>query len=775
MIRNYFLIAWRSLLKNKLFSVINIFGLALSMSIGVLVLIIMSDAFSYDGFHPDGKNIYRIISNITDKQGRSWRMASSPLPLGGTISKEVPTTLIYPAIHSTMKDTSREFDCKGAFIQPSFFDIFGFRLQSGNPASLNNPQQLVLSQEFSRKFFGDVDPLGRIVTIDKFGEFEIAGVMADPPAKSHIQYDVFISMSTVAPAKLQDWNTLEAGYTYVKVSNDSEKDALIHDIERQAKDINAMSVDSKIEFELQSLSSITPSGPDIYNDIGRSPSLGSLLASMTIALVILVAACFNYTNLSVARALTRGKEIGVRKLSGATRFQIIAQYVTEALLISVMALLVANFILAPILEYEPFNDGYEMIPDLQFSWRLVWFIAAYTVLTATLAGGLPAWLLSSLKPVRILRGIATEKLIGHLSLRKTLLVFQFSLSMIVLVFLSTFYSQFDFLANADLGFNRKNVLLVPKGLNGDVTAASLNEIAGVELTGFTSGKFGNNMNITASRAIGEADPAPLDYYACDEGWMQIMGLKVVAGSLVGRNESNVVVNEKAASVLGFKNSSEAVGSRIYLQDSVAATIRGVVSDFYSNGYGNPVRPIVFRNDSRLFKLIAIKTGGMNSSLVHDVEKEWRKQNPEHSFDHTWLDEEMHEHDSQTATVSLLGFLGLITISIASLGLLGLVVYTVEVRRKEISIRKIVGATVQQLAALLSKGFLSLLCIAGVIALPLGYLMSELFLMNFVNHISISWWQLADCFALLLAIGLIAILPQTVDAANENPARNLRSE
>jgi putative ABC transport system permease protein len=776
MIRNYFIIALRSLLKNKLFSFINIIGLALSMSVGVLVLIRMSDAFDYDTFHTDRENIYRIISRVTNKQGDSWKLASSPLPLGSSVANDqLQSTFIYPGIHSVVKDDSREFSCNGVFIEPSFFDVFGFSLSSGHAASLNAPQRLLVSEQFSKRFFGGTNPIGKIVTVENYGEFEISGVVKTPPSKSHIQYDIFVSMASANADKLQDWDSFELGYTYVRFNNETAKDILAHDLEQKAKEINSKSTEGKFEFELQSLSSISPSPSDLVNDIGRSPSLGSLIAEMSIVLVILVAACFNYTNLSIARALTRGKEIGIRKLSGATRLQIISQYVIEALVISLLALVIANIILAPILEYQPFNDGYEMIPELHVTWRFVGFVAAFTLITGLMAGVLPAWLLSSFRPVRVLRGIATEKLMGRMSLRKTLLVFQFSLSLVVLVFLSTFYQQFNFLASADPGFNRKNVILIPKGTHAEVTASLLSKISAVKTVGFTSGRFGNSINIPVSRERNTETQASFDYYACDEGWVKMMRLEAVAGSFSLDNKQGVVLNEKAVTTLGFQNADEAIGSMIYIHDSTRVTINGVVKNFYANGYGNAVKPIIFRADSSLFKMISVEGNYSSNSLVADIEKEWLKQNPAHAFDYTLLDDQMSSDNDQTATVSLLGFLGLITISSASLGLLGLVVYTIEVKRKEISVRKIIGASVQQLVALLSKGFLSLLGIAGAVALPIGFVMGELFLMNFANHISMSWLQLFGCFGLLLFIGLATILSQTIGAANEDPARNLRSE
>lgn len=774
MIRNYLVIAWRGLLKNKLFSIINLLGLALSMSVGMLVLIRMSDAFSYDTFHPGSQDVYRIITKIHGQNGNNLISASSPLPLQQAIARNVSSTLIYPSINSVAKDGSREFDCHGAFIQPSFFEIFGFRLRSGNAASLNDPRSLMMSERFAKRFFGDHDPAGQVVAIGNLGSFEVAGVIETPPTKSHIEYDVFIAMGAAGVAELQDWNTFQSGYTYVKLPNETDKAVLIHELEQLEETLNINPAE-RLEFELQPLASISPSPSDMYNEIGRSPSRGSLMAEMSIVLVILVAACFNYTNLSIARALTRGKEIGIRKLSGATRIQIVIQYVTEAFLISIFSLILANLILAPILQYQPFNDGYEMIPELQMTWTFAGLVAAFTVLTALMAGGLPAWLLSSFRPARVLRNVATEKLMGHLSLRKVLLVFQFSLSLVVLVFLSTFYYQFDFLSTADPGYKSSGILLIPKGRHAEVTSASVGKLAGVEGTGVTSGRFGNSITITASREIRTGDPSVVDLYACDEGWVKMMRLRTVAGEVNLKTPATIVLNEKAVRSIGFQSPEQATGSMIYLNDSVRVTVTAVVQDFYTNGYGNAIQPVVFRADSSMYKLIGIESTRADATLISYVETEWLKQNTEHSFDYTLLDEEMSRDGRQTATVSLLGFLGLITISIASLGLLGLVVYTVEVKRKEISIRKIVGASVRQIALLLSNGFLFLLCVAGAIALPIGYVLSELFLSNFVNQISIGVLQLAGCFGLLLSIGLVTILSQTIGAASENPAQNLRSE
>lgn len=793
MLSNFILIAWRTLTKNKLFSSINVFGLSLAMSVGILVLINLSAALDYDTFHPDEDKVYRILSRFTNPNADSWTFASTPLPLKQTLEEReaglITSTKIYPAVRAIVKDQKREFDFSGVFIERSFFDVFGFRLQKGSASALDKPYIVLMSQKFSEKFFGESNPVGRVVTIENYGEFEIGGIIETPPAKSHIEYDLFISMATVPlleragtiALKSDSWDSFQLAYTYVKLDREDDLPSLKAILEQLATELNAQPKNTDpaqtgtFSFELQPLGAITPSPSDMYNDIGHGPTRGGLMAEFCIILVILIAACFNYTNLSIARALTRGKEIGIRKLSGATRLQIVGQYVMEAMVVAILSLVVTNIILAPIIEFKPFNDDFEMIPELKFSWMFVGLVAAFTLFTGFIAGILPALLLSSFQPARILRGIATEKLMGRLSLRKTLLVFQFSLSLVALVFLTTFYRQFDFLATADPGFNRENIFLIPQGSHPEVTATSFSNIPGVTKVGFTSRRFGPGTGAVVSREINSDRSISTELYGCDRSWIEMTQLKIIAGSADLQQPREIILNRKAMTALGFKSADDAVGSVAYLQDSIKVVILGVVEDFYSRGFGNPVQPAVFRGDSSMFKMIAVEADHSNMQLVREFEREWKKQNPVHAFDYVSLDEQITNETRQTATVSLLGFLGFITLSIASLGLLGMVVYTVEVKRKEISIRKIVGASVQQLVQLLSKGFFVLLLIAGMIALPLGYSMSELFLINFVNHVSTGLLPLIGCFMLLLVIGLITILSQTLTAANENPARNLRSE
>ncbi|MCD9017982.1 ABC transporter permease [Parachryseolinea silvisoli] len=786
MLKNYVVMAWRSLLKNKLFSSINIFGLALSMSVCMIVLIRIDDALRYDNFHRDPGTLYRIISDVEDQQGNSWKLASSPLPLKQTLQDDSlrrPVTHFYPASTTAMDASHHEFDVNVAFTDPSFFELFAFTLKYGKTSALAEPRSLFLSPSQAERFFGTADPTGKTLTLTGWGEFSVAGVIDAAPSKSHIQYDMLVSMTTVPglehmgalPKKLDSWDSFEYGYTYVRLDTDLAKRGLSNKLSGIAAALNKDLSGGRLSFDLQALSSITPQASDLQREISRGPSRGSLLAEGGIVLIILLAACFNYTNLSVARALTRGKEVGIRKLSGAQRWQIVAQYVTEAILLAFIALFLANVILAPILQYKPFNDGYEMVPDVTISLRLLLMFVGFAVFVGMLAGALPAWILSAFQPARVLRGVGNHKLMGGISLRKALTVFQFSLSLVILVFLATFYRQFDYMANADVGFTTAGVALVPAGSHPEAAETAFRTLPGVRGTALTSGSVGATNQVKVSRSNRDEQGLSMEYHSSTAEWMKMMELEIVAGSALPDHAQTVVVNQKAVAAFEFNGPDAAIGSVIYLQDSIPVTIAGVVKDFYIHGYGNPIPPLVLQNNRDKLQFIALKTEQASPALTAKLKEEWKKLNPSASFEPIWLDEEMRKGNDQSAEISLLGFLGFMTVTIASLGLLGLVVYTVETRRKEVSVHKILGASVGNVVSLLSTSFFRLLIVSGAIALPVGYLLSTIFLANFANRVSVGAADLTLCFAFLLTIGLVTILSQTWRAALEDPARNLRSE
>lgn len=796
MFRSYLKIAVRTLRKNRLTSFINLFGLGLSMSVGLMIMVRLQDALNYDRFHPAPERTYRIISRYQKQNGEMWKLATTPLPLKDELNKNgnivEACASIYPALNGKANSNGKELYINGAFTEPSFFNVFGFSLASGNQAtSLQQPNTIVISKTVAEKFFGVQNPLGKIITLEKGGSFLVTGVLHTPQGKSHLDYDAYASYASIdglektnaLPGKTADWFSFNSAYTYVLLNKDVRTIALENQLNAIARGLNNINKNGTTSFTTQRLDKITPGREELAYDRSNS-SWGKFYAEMGVALLILLAACFNYTNLTIARALTRAKEVGVRKIVGAKRYQLFLQYVVESVVLSLLALSFAWLILGFIIRFAPFNDGYEFIPSsFRYNSTMVLWSIGYALLTGIFAGVSPAWILSAFKPLRVLKNLSTAKILGKVSLQKSLIVFQYTLSLTMIIFLFAFYKQFSFLAKADPGFKRDNVLMLPvAGVDENIAAQKISGIPGVTDVSATSADFTKRFNGFSEPVwiSNKKEAMNLRYYYSDKNFIPAMKLSFVAGtnfpSESGAAERYILLNESAVQALGFKNPSAAIGHQLWINDSNRVEITGVLRDFQYEGAGRTVQPLAFRSKQHAYSYMYINTNGRDrNSLVSDLKKTWSEWQSIQPLRFYWLDEELDKSNSQTATISLLGFLAFIALAIASLGLLGLVVYTVEVKRKEISIRKIVGADKKQLIQILSKGFIVLLLVAGCIAMPIGYIMGKLFLQNFVLRVSFGLVHLLGCFMLMFSIGLFTVISQTYKAAMMNPVKSLRTE
>lgn len=796
MFKSYLKIAIRTLRKNRLTSFINLFGLGLSMSVGLMIMVRLQDALSYDKFHPSPERTYRIISRYNKQNGERWKLATTPLPLKDELNKREniveSCVSIYPVLNGKAIGNSKEIDINGAFTESSFFNVFGFSLSRGSAATaLNQPNTIVVSKTLAENFFGAQNPIGKIITFEKQGSFVVSGVLNDPLGKSHLDYDAYASYATVAQLektnalanKSSDWFAFNSAYTYVLLNKNVRTVALENQLSSIAADLNKVNKQGTTSFTTQRLDKITPGREELSYDKSNS-SWGKFYAEMSVALLILLAACFNYTNLTIARALTRAKEVGVRKIVGAKRYQVFMQYVVESVVLSLCALGFAWLILGFIIRFAPFNDGYEFIPSsFRYNRTMVVWSLGYALLTGLFAGISPAWILSAFKPLRVLKNLSTAKILGKVSLQKSLIVFQYTLSLTLIIFLFAFYKQFSFLAKRDPGFKRENVLVLPvDGVDESIAAEKISKITGVNSVAATIANFTRRFNgLSAPVWISNSkEVVNLQYYYADKNFIPSMKLSFVAGNNFpseSRNmEQYIVLNQTAVQAFGFKNAEAAIGQKLWINDSSRAEVTGVIKDFQYKGAAQPVEPLAFRNKPGSYSYLYINTDGSNKKSVEaGLQNAWNELQPSHPLDFFWLDEELDKSNSQTATISLLGFLAFIALAIASLGLLGLVVYTVEVKRKEISIRKIVGADKKQLVQILSKGFIILLLIAGLIAMPIGYLLGKMFLQNFANRTSFGLLQLSACFMLMFVIGLFTVISQTYKAAMMNPVKSLRTE
>ncbi|RPE08234.1 FtsX-like permease family protein [Chitinophaga lutea] len=794
MLRNYLLIAYRNITKHKLFTFINIFGLALSMTVCMMVIENTAKELSFDRFHPYPDRTYRITTEVRNPRGEGFRLASSPLPLEQAVKAEnnivADVVRLYPAFKGKATGgADKEFNIQGAFTSPSFFSVFGFTLQRGNAATaLEQPNTVVLSDATARLFFGNDNPIGKIITMGQMGSYEVTGVLNPEIHRSHISFGAYASAATVPQLekakvleeKNASWNSYGDGYTYVVLQPNVSRAAFEASLSRLAKTLYNDPRQGTIEFPVQRLRRITPSWDDIYNNIGRVTTWGKVMGAIGIGLIILISACFNYTNLSIARSLTRAKEVGIRKVAGATRMQVFGQYIMEAIIISLVALGVALAMLTVIERLQLFGGSTDSFPPATTVWQMALILLGFSLFTGLLAGTLPAWLLSAFTPSQVLKSMPSYRLFGRMNLRKGLIIFQLSLSLLITIGLFTMYRQFAFMATADPGFRPDNILTVElQGSKAELLAQELKNLSGVQAVSAASGNFGYFGGGQMPLAMNLTDePQKINYYSADEAFVPMMGLQLVAGEnlLPQQQTPQLLLNEAAVLALGYKSAGEAVGRMVWLNDSVQAPVRGVLKDFHYENLGKMIAPLAFRSEPADYTLLNLKvSAGNREQLMQQVTAAWHKLSPAQPLKSSWLKESLYENNMHWNDLGFLAYLAGMTIVIATLGLLALVIYTTWLRKKEIGVRKVMGADVKSLVILLSKGFLKLVVISGCIALPLGYIAAQLFLQNFALRVPFGLGGILLCFTLLLAVAMLTIVSQTLRAANANPVETLKNE
>jgi putative ABC transport system permease protein len=796
MFKNYFKIAYRNIARHKMFSFINIFGLALSMSVCLLVLVRIKDQVGYDKFHPHSDRTYRLVSRVTNEQGEAFNMAATPLPLASSLTKDYnvveKSVRIYPFGTKSVSSQKKELKMNSAFTDPAFFDLFGFTLQAGDKQKvLSEPNSIVLSKTTAGRFFGKTNAVGQVLSFGDFGDFKVTGVLDKPAGKSHIDYEAYISMSSVPvlersgklTAALDQWGVGRSAYTYVLLKDGVKEKQLASATAQLAtlltKNSNLKGKET-FTFDPQPFNDIILGEEFSYN-MGNTGSRSKVLAEIGIAFILLLSACFNYTNLSLARSLRRGKEVGVRKVAGANRYQVFYQFIVESVFVSLLSLALAFVFYRLITDYAPFAG--ELIPaDLKIDTSMILWFLLFSVFTGLLAGSLPAWALSAFKPVEVLKNLSNINLFGSNGLRKGLIVVQFALSLIIIVFTATFYKQFQYMADGDPGFNTRNIVNVSLNeTNYKTISQEIASLNGVESISATSTNLGRSASgeISAKTAPGK-EPLYMEYYDVDPNFISNMRLSLIAGKTFTETtqtkESQVIITDLTRKILQYKQPDDAIGQTLWITDSVQVQIAGVIKDFYYRGLETQFGPMMLRNRPKEFKYLHVKTSVANDkAMLAAIEKVWKKTNPNKAFEATWLYDEIYERKGAWGTVSMLGFLAIITITLACLGLLGMVVYNTETKKKEIGIRKVMGASVSAIVSLLSKNFVRLVVVAGLIALPVSYALSYFFLMIFANRIDIGFGILALSFGGMLLLSLVTISSQVFRFAVANPVESLRTE
>ncbi|MFD1141910.1 ABC transporter permease [Larkinella insperata] len=789
MFHNYLVIAFRNLWKHKLFSFINVVGLASGIMVCLLALMQVKSTFEYDLFHPHPERTYRIITDVTGQNGNKQSFAMTPLPLGDLLPREYgfieKSARIYFGLRGEVSGNGKTLYASGAFVDPTFFEMFGYKLSAGRPAL--EPNTVVLTSATAQKFFGAANPVGKTVLIRDQGHFTVTGVLA-PAEKSHLNFEMLASMATrQTDAQLTNWNDTYSACTYILAKKGMTRQTLDQALPVVSARINRLlGTKSPIQygFRAQAMSEITPDLEDLISITGAgATTIGSLLSFGVVALVILLLAGFNYVNLTLARSLSRAREVGVRKATGALRSQLIGQFLIESTVLALLALGLAYLLLMAV---EPLPIVQRLTQNTRYDAALWLYFCLFALATGAVAGLVPARVLSAYQPMQVLRGQIGPRLFRGVGWRKALIVAQFSVTLTAAVFMLVMYRQFSYMGTGDYGFNRENILNIPlTGSAADVgkyrlLANGLSKQVGVERVGAVSESMGHYADDRRMRRERRGDAVPIQNFAVDHNFVPSMGLTVVAGQNLPESVSDsaghfILINETAVKALQFGSPQQAVGQTLWL-DSTDVQVAGVLKDFNFMSFKWTIMPLMVRYEPKRFRVLQVSVaGGAAETVVSRIEKLWKQINPREPLSYGWYQEELYEQhmhwDDQLFFYVLIGM----ALSIACLGLLGMVTYTTETRTKEVGIRKVMGATVMQIVVLLSKSFVSLLLIAGLIALPAGYSLGRLFLQEFAYHVSVGAETLAVCFGAMLLIGGLTIGFRTYRAALANPTDSLRNE
>ncbi len=804
MLKNYLKIAWRNLAKHKMFSALNIFGLATSMSVCLLLIMILTDQYSYDNFHENGDRIYRVITNKKEKNIsiKVPDLATTSLNLAEPL-KEVPsliekvTRVVQVGLHFEINGEVGYPDNVGFVVDDSFLDMFSFGwLKGDKKTALSNPQSIVLTEKSAKKFFPEGEVIGKTLQYGDLGLFTITGLMPNPPLRSHIYFDYLISYATIntltkesrEQLSIYDEKQVWRGMVYTLLEKGSSNKTLDNILSAHAKTYSDRDPNNHYLFQSQALANVMPSN-DLGNEIGTATPKFVLYFLMSLGFLLMLAACFNYMNLSIARSLKRSKEIGIRKVVGARKKDIIIQFLGEAVMIAFLSLLVALVLLELLIP-----AFYNLDPFVAQTFHLVRTPQLYlgffcfSVVIGLLAGVFPAFNISSFQAIQSIKQLSNLNLFSKIGIRKALVTVQFSLSLVFILIVLIVLQQQAHVKQADLGLRTDNLMSVWMNdkINFDVFSQQVAQINGVE--GISSSSIdmltGGNTE-TIARYKDNKDSFFLEYNAVAQNYVDFMEIELVAGENFPEGENSeseqfIILNETAIKRMGYKAPKEALDQTLALGNDgdINLKIIGVAKDFHhDNVWFAPIKPYALRQGGKFQKKLEIRLSDVNTpatiATIHEV---WNKLSLKKSMSAYFIETRMYHLDKFFRMGSrIIGFIGFLTILISCMGLLGMVVYTVEGKLKEVGIRKVLGASESSLNWQLSKGFLILLAIAILIAVPLTVFLGNLWLQNFVLRTSISIWMILFGVGLMLLLALGTIISQTLIAVRVNPVETLKAE
>ncbi len=799
MIRNYFKIALRRLQKSKLFTLINIIGLTAGLVSCLLISLFVINELSYDRFNEKADRIVRMTMQYGD--GGSQKVALTGTKAGPQLSRTFPQVQDYVRLMNSeaiVKNGQEMFHEKNfLFADASVFNIFSFKLIRGNPkTALNASNQIIITAKTAEKYFQHIDPIGKILSVTTWGDktYTVTGVVADAPENSQIKYDFIASFTSLQAAKTEEWWT--ANYTtYLLLKNKDELKSFQQQLNSYMLGISKSELklenNSPLLYNLEPLLSV-----HLYSQLdGLEPS-GSITTVYIlgiIALLILVIACINYTNLATVQSSARSAEIGIRKVLGAEKSQLFRQFIGESFLLTLLSLVIAIILSAILLPYFNQLTGKTlsfslMLKPIPFFTVIILFIAI-----AFSSGAYPAFILSNTGIIHILKsGLRLSSSGG--TFRKSLIIFQFAVSIFLIIATIIILQQLNYIQSKDLGYDKEHILVLPitqqvrenyEPIKAEISRLpQVISVSGANATP-TFVRWGDGISAETGHGKVSLDITALP---SDLGFMKTMGMKIIAGTDFTRadlkladtaNQSKnfkyaFILNETAVKAFGW-TPEQAVGKTV--EKNFPGVIKAVVKDFHFSSFHQPIGPLMLFLDRNYTNDFFIRVSGKNlPATINSLQNLWKERAPSMPFEYRFLDDDYNSlYISEQRSAKVFSTFSILAILLACLGLFGLVAFTTMQRTKEIGIRKVLGAGVSGIVALITKDFLKLTLIAVLVASPLAWYFMHQWLQGFAYRIAIRWWVFAAAGGLAILIALLTISFQAVKAALANPVKSLRSE
>jgi putative ABC transport system permease protein len=807
MLRNYFKIAFRNLSKNKFYTWINILGLAFGLATCLLILLYVIDEHNFDRYNENGKRIYRVNNEV--KFGNNHLdLAVADAAMGPALAREFPQVEQYTRLQQygsfLVKKGNQDLrETKVAFADSSLFEVFTLPMISGDPkTALRDPHSLVITERMANKYFGRSDVTGENLLINDKDNYKITGVIRDIPEQSHFNFDFFVPMTENESSRSDNWLS-ENFNTYILLKKDADPKKLEPEFNKMMNRYVAPELKSILNLSIGDLEkgggfvrcSLIPL-EDIHlhsnkiGELGANGNIQFIYIFSAIALLILLIACVNFMNLSTARASSRAKEVGVRKVLGSLRKNLVQQFITESVLMSFMALTVAIMLAMLLLPFFNQLAGKHIQNYLLFQPRMILSFVLLMFVVGILAGSYPAFYLSSFQPIKVLKGKVSGGFKGS-ALRNVLVVFQFSISVMLIVGTIVIFNQLNFIRNRDIGYNRNHILILHgTDILKDRTGSFKNELLQVSgvvnatVTGFLPvNGYRSKNTLFPSASLDPKSGISMEQWNIDENYIPTLGIRLSEGRNYSKqfstDSSGIIINEAAAEFLGIK---DLLNKPLYRVDDIKTKkitefhIIGIIKNFNFNSLHEVVSPLalVLQKESGSMA-IRVSTTDIYP-LIAQIRNKWQSMVPGQLFDYSFMDDEFNElYATEQRTGQLFITFAVLAILIGCLGLFGLVTYSAEQRTKEIGIRKVLGASVGNITGMLSKDFLKLVVISWLIAFPIAWYAMNKWLQDFAYRVSISWWVFASAGIFALIIALLTISSKAIKAAVANPAKSLKSE